>query len=340
MESQDFTNEMVIEKYYELHSVTAVAKYFHKRLSTIREILRDNGIDTLNPSKSKINPTTNEKICTKCLISKPLDSFKLNKMGKYSSSCRSCLNKYRIKLAKERYHRDPEYKKKHNNYSMEYQKKFPDKSKEWQKKWRDNNRDKINSFSRKYYRDKIDYFKEKGKRYYKKKWEDPEYRERVNNSTKERFQKKYYNDKEFKQKVIDKQINYHKERYKTDELYKFKTDIRKVVHNSLKRKGYKKNAKSCEILGGEWEVVKEYIESQFSEGMTWENYGDWVYDHKIPLSICKTNEEIIRLSHYTNLQPLWAKDNLQKSDKILPEFEYLIEEYFGAIRNTPTSNGS
>jgi hypothetical protein len=332
MEKQVLTNEMVIEKYYELNSVTAVAKHFQKRLETIRGILRDNGFDTTNHSKSKINPITNEKICSKCLVPKSLDLFRLSKTGRYSATCRSCLNKHRIKLAKEQYHRDPEYRKKQSVRSREYQKTVPEKTKEWRKKWSSNNRDKINEFNREYYHKRIEYFKDKNKRYHRKRWDsDSEHRERVNNSSKERFQKLYYNDEEFKQKVIEKQVNYHRERYNTDELYKFKTDIRKTVYSSFKRKGYGKNTKSRKILGEDWGVVKEYIESQFSEGMTWDNYGEWVFDHKIPISICETEEEVIKLNHYTNFQPLWLKENLSKSDKVLPEFEHLIDEYLGDI---------
>jgi hypothetical protein len=139
MEEQVLTNEMVIEKYYELNSVTAVAKHFGKSLEKIRGILRGAGIDTINYSKSKINPITNEKICTKCLTPKSLDSFRLNKKGKYSSSCISCLNKARIILNKAQYHRDPEYRKKNTIRSMEYQKTVPEKTKVWRKKWSDNN---------------------------------------------------------------------------------------------------------------------------------------------------------------------------------------------------------
>jgi hypothetical protein len=333
MNKQVLTNEMVIEKYYELNSVTAVAKHFQKRLKTIRGILRDSGIDTINYSKSKINPITNEKICTKCLTPKSLDSFRLNKKGKYSSSCISCLNKARIILSKAQYHRDPEYRKKNTIRSMEYQKTVPEKTKVWRKKWSDNNRDKINKFGRKYYQERLEYFKDKSKKYHRKRWDsDSEYRERVNNSSKERFQKLYYNDEEFKKKTVDKAVNYHRDRYKTDELYKFKTDIRKVVYSAFKRKGHDKDFKSRQILGEEWSVIKDYIESQFSEGMTWDNHGEWVFDHKIPISICKTVEETIILNHYTNFQPLWAKDNLHKSDKILPEFEHLIDEYLGGVR--------
>ena len=51
--------------------------------------------------------------------------------------------------------------------------------------------------------------------------------------------------------------------------------------------------------------------------MSWDNYGDWHIDHIIPLSSAKTEEEIYKLAHYTNLQPLWAEDNIKKSNKIL-----------------------
>jgi hypothetical protein len=236
-------------------------------------------------------------------------------------------------LSKAQYHRDPEYRKKEINRMSEYHKTVPDKVKKWSSDWSKNNRDKINNNSRKYYRNNIEYFKDKHKKYHRKRWDsDSEYRERVINSSKKRFQKLYHNDEEFKQKVIDKQVNYHRDRYKTDELYKFKTDIRKVVYSAFRRKGHDKDFKSRQILGEEWNVIKDYIESQFSEGMTWDNYGEWVFDHKVPMSICKTVEETIILNHYTNFQPLWAKENLQKSDKILPEFEHLIDEYLGDNR--------
>ena len=61
------------------------------------------------------------------------------------------------------------------------------------------------------------------------------------------------------------------------------------------------------------------MESQFTDGMTWDNWGKygWHVDHKVPLSSAKTPDELIKLCHYTNLQPLWAKDNLSKGAKII-----------------------
>ena len=76
-----------------------------------------------------------------------------------------------------------------------------------------------------------------------------------------------------------------------------------------------------DVLGCSPEYLKEHLEKQFSQGMSWDNYGfyGWHIDHKIPLSSAKTEEEVYQLCHYTNLQPLWAKDNLSKGGKIINE---------------------
>lgn len=89
---------------------------------------------------------------------------------------------------------------------------------------------------------------------------------------------------------------------------------------AIKRKGYKKSNYTKNLLGADFETVKKHIERQFKKGMTWKNntiYG-WHIDHKIPLASAKTEDELIALFHYTNLQPLWADENKKKSDKIFP----------------------
>jgi hypothetical protein len=85
----------------------------------------------------------------------------------------------------------------------------------------------------------------------------------------------------------------------------------------LKKLNISKTNKTFEIVGCTPEFLKEHLEKQFVDGMTWENRGEWHIDHKIPLSSAKTEEELYKLCHYTNLQPLWAEENLKKGNKII-----------------------
>lgn len=95
-------------------------------------------------------------------------------------------------------------------------------------------------------------------------------------------------------------------------------NVRGRVKSFLKLKNITKQNKTFDIVGCSPELLKEHIEKKFTEGMSWELMGKYIHiDHIIPLSSANTEEEIYRLCHYTNLQPLWAEDNLKKSNKIL-----------------------
>ena len=107
-----------------------------------------------------------------------------------------------------------------------------------------------------------------------------------------------------------------KERLQTDSIYKLKDRLRKSIRESFKRRGKKKNNSTQSILGADMKIVFEHFESLFTNGMCWNNMGQWHIDHIIPLSTAITEEDVIRLCHYTNLQPLWAEDNLKKSNKL------------------------
>lgn len=98
---------------------------------------------------------------------------------------------------------------------------------------------------------------------------------------------------------------------------KLAASIRSRIHDCVKFEYKSKHTE--ELLGISIKELKKYLERMFKEGMTWENYGQWHIDHIIPLSsfdLTKTEEQE-KAFHYTNLQPLWAKENLQKHAKIL-----------------------
>ena len=83
-------------------------------------------------------------------------------------------------------------------------------------------------------------------------------------------------------------------------------------------KGKEKSKKTSHLLGCSFKEAKKYLESKFKPGMNWKNHGfyGWHIDHVIPLSSAKNISELEKLCHYTNLQPLWAKENLSKGNKI------------------------
>jgi hypothetical protein len=128
----------------------------------------------------------------------------------------------------------------------------------------------------------------------------------------------------FYKRSITQKIYYEnkiKEKLKTDYVYKFKHNVRGLITGSFKRgkNKYKKNSKTEIILGCTIDEFRIYIQNKFTEGMTLDNHGQWHLDHIIPISIAETEEDVIKLCHYTNFQPLWAADNIRKSNKIITD---------------------
>ena len=89
-----------------------------------------------------------------------------------------------------------------------------------------------------------------------------------------------------------------------------------------KMQGKRKAGSAVKDLGCTLMELMDHLESKFQDGMNWENYGEWHIDHIKPLSMFDlTNEEDFKIAvHYTNLQPLWAIDNLKKSNKVSKEY--------------------
>lgn len=119
-----------------------------------------------------------------------------------------------------------------------------------------------------------------------------------------------------REKINKKSREYFKKRKEIDSLFKLNCNIRTLIRNSFKRINCeRKSNKSESILGCSFEEFKIHLEKQFTNGMNWDNQGKWHLDHIKPLSLAKTKEEVIKLNHYKNFQPLWAEDNLKKGSK-------------------------
>ena len=112
------------------------------------------------------------------------------------------------------------------------------------------------------------------------------------------------------------QVEYSRNRYANDSTYRLMCSLRNRLRQALK--GNDKSETTKNLLGCSVDRLRSYIQSKFTEGMHMGNYGDWHLDHVQPcasfdLSDAKQQRACF---HYTNLQPLWAKDNLIKSSKV------------------------
>lgn len=195
--------------------------------------------------------------------------------------------------------------------------------KEWKRNYYLKNKEKIKARANLYYKNNKDRVLKNFKKYRTKN------KKKLSLSQKEYYQKnkiklkqKMKQYREFNKEKIYKGRNkknrnkWLKNKRKKDILFNLKISCRNRTLRFLKSRNLTKKLKFSEYIGCSTIELKIHLEKQFTEGMTWENQGKWHIDHIIPLSSAKTEEQIYKLLHYTNLQPLWAKDNIKKASKI------------------------
>lgn len=155
------------------------------------------------------------------------------------------------------------------------------------KKYYQNNREKHNAKSKKWQQNN----REKHNALVRKSKQRPEAKKRTN----ARFKKRYHSDPQFRL------------------LHKLRARL------GMALKGKKKSASTMKLVGCSISHLKEHLEKQFIPGMTWANQGKWHIDHMMPCASFELSdpEQQRQCFHYTNLQPMWSKENISKGDTIL-----------------------
>lgn len=117
---------------------------------------------------------------------------------------------------------------------------------------------------------------------------------------------------EYWRKNRKRTADYKRNRLKTDIEFRLAHNLRSRLSQAVRKDLYTSSA--VKNLGCSLVQLKRYLESKFQPGMSWNNYGKWHIDHIIPLSTfdLENREQFLKACHYTNLQPLWARDNLTK----------------------------
>jgi hypothetical protein len=150
----------------------------------------------------------------------------------------------------------------------------------------------------------------------------------IKRSNRQSSSKRTMNDEQKERAKVTKLKSYHKlkyseknKEYKKNYSQRLEVRIKNSLRSRVKKtlKSNPKTTRTTEIVGCSIDELRNHIENQFQTGMTWENWGQfgWHLDHIIPLASANNEDEMRRLCHYTNLQPLWWRDNLEKRDKIL-----------------------
>lgn len=163
--------------------------------------------------------------------------------------------------------------------------------------------DKVKDYKRRHYQDNREYYIKKTK----------------NNREKniEMYRKL---ESDYQKRNLKKIIQKRKERMNNDSVYAMRERVRCLIKQSIRKKGYSKKTETYKILGCDYHEFKKHIEKQFTKGMSWDNRKEWHIDHIVPISSAKNEKEVIELNHFTNLRPMWACENIKKSNKM----EYLI----------------
>ena len=188
---------------------------------------------------------------------------------------------------------------------------------EWMKKWRQNNPEEAKKRGRENYRkhkqERIAWGKNYRKREYVK------IKERQRNQIRRQTEEHKLYHREYRK--TDKQRKYNRDRWaklSQESNERISLYLRARIRNALKAKA-SKSATTKELIGITIPELKLYLEKQFQQGMNWKNYGKWHIDHCKPLALFNLidPQEQKKAFHYSNLQPLWASENLHKSKKYL-----------------------
>lgn len=223
------------------------------------------------------------KVCSICNIEKELNKFGKKSIAKDGKrpECKECQAKNSKKYREEN-------KQKIANFFKKYYRKNRKRILKKQKQYEKNNAQKISQRKKQYYKNNIKKINDRSIQYQQKN----------------------------KEIVRKKRRKYRQQRLKNDPTFRLASYYRTRVWKMMKVKFIQKRNKTFDILGCSIEEFWSHLEKQFTNGMTRENYGKWHIDHIVPLSSAKTKKELETLFHYSNCQPLWAKDNCSKNNKL------------------------
>lgn len=208
-----------------------------------------------------------------------------------------------------------EHKKEINEYREKYNLKRKQEIREYKRKWYLKHKSDIVKWQKEHWQE---YTEKRRKGYQKSRKKNQEYAMEYYRGHKDKmlaYSKKYLLEHREERRVYKNRTE--REKRENNIEYKIACGLRSALNKVLKRQNAKKSNHTLKLVGCTVEYLKRYLEDRFLHGMTWDNYGfyGWHIDHITPcvfFDLTKPKEQR-KCFHYTNLQPLWQKDNLEKN---------------------------
>lgn len=249
--------------------------------------------------------------CSKCCCTMVRDgNFAINKKNEYYKCCKKCTEKMRLKRM------DPEYKAKQKTLRKNHYENNKERLKEEGKQYRDANKEKIAEYHRDYYKKNKETVNEKNKMYYQNHKE--QVLERTTAYQKNHPEVNRASATKWRENNRDKVRAYQNNRRATNINVRITDNLRGRLWSALK--GKSKCGSTKDLLGCSIPFLKGYLAAKFEDGMSWDTYSFETFhiDHIIPCSSFDLSdpEQQKKCFHYTNLQPLWAFDNMSKGNKL------------------------
>lgn len=225
-----------------------------------------------------------EKQCNKCWLVKPVVDFPFRKAPVRKHQCKACFAIYSKKYTEENREMLKVKRKGKRAIDIPRMRKWREENRGWMRRYRAENKDVI-------------------------KKQETEWREE--NKEKVEADQKIYREQNRERRQLLK-----KARYKTDIEFRLSYNLCNRVRDAIK--GGRKSASTMDLIGCALTEVRNHLEAQFVDGMSWENYGEWHIDHIRPCASFNLlePEQQRECFNYKNLQPLWAFDNISKGAKL------------------------
>jgi len=255
------------------------------------------------------------KVCTKCGVEDFFANFPPRKSGKLgkSSWCRSCHKSYWNKS---------DVKQRHKARQQKYRQSegFKERSREYQRAYYQRPEIKAAKTALRRIREQRPDVKERNRKLRLARMQKPEVRQKERNRCKAYMQRP---EIKAKQKIYMQceaikawKKHYEQNRRKTDAAFRLAKNLRNRLYQAIN--GALKSARTLELVGCDIGFLRRWIEAKWKPGMSWQNYGKWHVDHIMPCAMFDLSDPVQQRTcfRWTNLQPLWAHENISKSDRV------------------------